>query len=188
MIAAIGTVGLVDLLSRRAAQRRPERSRGMSAWSAAAIGVLAVGGLVLGASRTSDMLSAILAMSPRVPAQDVTVMDELAAKLPPASLLLNDGVADSGQWITALTDDVEVEPRGYAESFPNDWRMVALEGACSDPSGARAALSGVRAVFVGSEAGATGPQHWNPACIAAIPGLRLVAGSTSGAAGFLVTG
>ncbi len=188
VIAAIGTVGLVDLLSRRAARRRPERSRGMSAWSAVAIGVLAVGGLVLGASRTSDMLSAILAMSPHVPAQDVTVIDELAAKLPPASLVLNDGVADSGQWITALTDDVEVEPRGYAESFPNDWRLVALAGACSDPSGARAALSGVRAVFVGSEAGATGSRHWNAACIAAIPGLRLVAGSTSGAAGFLVTG
>lgn len=188
LIAAIGTVGLVDLLSRRAVQRSPERSRGMPAWSAAALGVLAVGGLVLGASRTSDMLSAILAMSPHVPAQDVTVIDELAAKLSPGSLVLNDGVEDSGQWITALTDDVEVEPRGYAESFPDDWRLVALAGACSDPSGARAALSGVRAVFVGSEAGATGPHHWNAVCIAAIPGVHLVAGATSGAAGFLVTG
>ncbi len=101
--------------------------------------------------------------------------------------MLNDGVDDSGQWITALTDDVEVEPRGYAESFPDDWRLVALEGACSDPSGARAALTGVRAVFVGSAGGATGPRHWNAACVAAIPGLRLVAGSTSGAAGFLVS-
>jgi len=186
VIAAIGTVALVDMLSRRAAQGGPERSRRMPVWSAAAIGVLAAGGLVLGASRSSDMLSAILAMSPHVPAQDAAVIDQLAAKLPPGSLVLNDGVEDSGQWITALTDDVEVEPRGYAETFPDDWRLVALSGACSDPSSARAALIGVRAVFVGSAGGATGPHHWNAACIAAIPGLRLVAGSTSGAAGFLV--
>ncbi len=76
VIAAIGAVGLVDLLSRRAASRGPERSRGLPAWSTAAIGVLAAGGLVLGASRSSDMLSAILVMSPHVPAQDVAVIDQ----------------------------------------------------------------------------------------------------------------
>jgi hypothetical protein len=186
VIAGIGAVGLADLWSRRTARLEPGRSRGISALSAAAIGVVAVGGLALGAQRSSEMLSEELASSIHVPAQDVSVIDALAAQLPPGSLVLNDGVADAGQWITALTDDVEVEPRGYAEAHPDDWRLIAMAGACSDPSAALAALRGVRAVFVGSAAGAVGSQHWNAACIAGIPGLRLVAGSTSGAAGFIV--
>lgn len=188
VIAGIGAAGLADLWSRRAARLEPGRSRGISALSAAAIGVVAVGGLALGAQRSSAMLSEELASSIHVPAQDVSVIDALAAQLPPGSLVLNDGVADAGQWITALTDEVEVEPRGYAEAYPDDWRLIAMAGACSDPSAARAALRGVQAVFVGSTGGAVGPQHWNAACIAEIPGLRLVAGSTSGAAGFIVSG
>ena len=188
VLAAIGAVGLADLWSRWTAQRRPGSSRHLPALSAALVGIVAVGGLVLGAARTSETLSEVISASPHVPAQDVTVIDALAAQLPPGSPVLNDGVADSGQWITALTRDVEVEPRGYAETYPDDWRLAALQGACIDPSAARTALSGVRAVFVGSAAGAVGPDHWNAACVAAIPGLRLVAGSTSGAAGFIVTG
>ena len=96
---------------------------------------------------------------------------------------------DAGQWITALTHDAEAEPKSYAASYPDDWRLVALGRACSDPGGAEAALEGMRAVFVGRQtAGPENPHPWSAVCIASLPDLRLVAGSTAGPAGFLVTG
>jgi len=47
----------------------------------------------------------------------------------------------------------------------------------------------MQAVFVGRQtAGPENPHPWSAACIASLPDLRLVAGSTSGPAGFVVTG
>jgi hypothetical protein len=104
-------------------------------------------------------------------------------------VILNDGDLDAGQWVTALTHDAEAEPKSYAASYPDDWRLVALGRACSDPGGAEAALAGMQAVFVGRQtAGPENPHPWSAACIASLPDLRLVAGSTSGPAGFVVTG
>ena len=187
VIAGIGAVGLVELWAHRGARVGPERRDARPALSAAVLIAAGAGGLVLGAPQTSAMLSVEMGQAAPVPAQDVSVIQELAAHLPRGSLILNDGVADSGQWITALTQDVEVEPRGYANEYLSDWRIVALGQACSDPSAAQGALHGVQAAFVGSDP-AVGSSHlWNAGCLDSLPGLRLVAGSTSGAAGFLVT-
>ncbi len=182
VLAAIGVAGLLDVISRRVASNR------VRVWSAAAMAVAAGGGLVIGGLRTSGMLSDEISMSVQVPSQDVSVIEELAVDLPPGSRILNDGDADSGQWIDALTRDVEVEPGAYAESYPDDWRLVAIAGACRDPAEAERALAGVQAVFVGSDPLPGDVHAWGAGCIAGLAGLRLVAGSSAGAAGFLVTG
>jgi hypothetical protein len=185
-LAAAGASALSDLLV-SATSGRAGRSGIAAIWKDAALTLIALGGLIIGAQRTSSMLSAEVAESLQVSGQDLAVMRTLAASLPPGSLVLNDGMGDSGQWITALTPDVAVEPKPYAQAHPLDWRVVALAGACSDPGYATAALRGVSAVFVGSASVGPPDQRWRASCIAALPGLRRVAGTPAGASAFLVS-
>jgi hypothetical protein len=112
----------------------------------------------------------------------------MAAILPRGAVVLNDGVTDDGEWITALTDDVEAEPKPYAAIYPSDWRVTAMAAACTDPGQAEEALAGVQAVFVGTDQMPGAVNVWKANCIAALPGLRLVAGTTGGPAAFVVTG
>ncbi len=182
VLAAIGAAGLLDIVSHRVASRRAR------VWSTAAMAVAAGGGLVIGGLRTSAMLSDEISMSVPAPAQDLAVIQDLATVVPTGSLILNDGDADAGMWIDALTGDVEVEPGAYAGSYPDDWRLVALASACTDPTQAERALAGIQAVFVGSNPLPGDVHAWRVGCIAALPGLRLVSGSTAGAAGFVVRG
>jgi hypothetical protein len=196
VIAAIGAVGVAKLAAKlggratRLGERAPAGSRRHSAaWSTAVVAVIGAGGLLSGALGTAATESANLSTQARVSAEDVVVIQTLAAEIPSGSVILNDGDLDAGQWVTALTHDAEAEPKSYAASYPDDWRLVALGRACSDPGGAEAALAGMQAVFVGRQtAGPGNPHPWSAACIASLPDLRLVAGSTFGPAGFVVTG
>ncbi len=185
-IGAFGVAGLASKLAGRAGAAPPRRS---AAWSMAAVGVIGAGGLLAGAIGTAAAVSSNASSQVQVSAEDVAVIQRLATEIPSGSVILNDGDIDAGQWITALTHDAEAEPKSYAASYPDDWRLVALGRACSDPGGAEAALEGMRAVFVGRQtAGPANPHPWSAACIASLPDLRLVAGSTAGPAGFVVTG
>ena len=187
VLAAVGGVGLGKFFSLHAPRTGSRLPGGASVWAAATLAVIAAAGVLVGAFRTFDDVSSEAADQVLASSQDVSVIYALAAHLPRGSLILNNGYSDSGQWIDALTSDVAVEPKGYAQSYPSDWRVVALAGACSDPSAAQAAVRGVAAVFVGSK-DAPGALHpWSAECISSIPGLHLVAGSTAGAAGFMVS-
>ena len=188
VIAAVGTVGLAGLASRLARRADPASPRREKGWSTSVIAIIGAGGLVAGAAGTAGFMSSDLSTQLRISAQDVSVIQALAAKLPAGAVILNDGTFDAGQWITALTHDVEAEPKSYSASYPDDWRLVAMSQACSDPAGAELALDGMRAVFVGPRSGGPVDTHpWSAACIAALPDLRLVAGSVTGPAGFVVT-
>jgi hypothetical protein len=189
VIAAVGAVGLAGLAAQLASRGGASSPGRVTAWSSTVIAILAAGGLLTGAVITVQLESGDLSTQVRVSAQDVSVIQALGAKLPPGSVILNDGTFDAGQWITALTHDTEAEPKSYAVSYPNDWRLVAMSHACSDPAGAERALDGMGAVFVGPQlAGPSNPHPWSAGCLASLPDLRLVAGSVSGPAGFVVTG
>jgi hypothetical protein len=189
VIAAVGAVGVAGLAAQLASRVRGSSPSRATAWSSALIALAAAGGLLTGAVITVQLESGDLSTQVRVSAQDVSVIQALGATLPPGSVILNDGTFDAGQWITALTHDAEAEPKSYAASDPNDWRLVAMSGACSDPAGAERALDGMGAVFVGPQlAGPSNPHPWSVGCLASLPDLRLVAGSVSGPAGFVVTG
>lgn len=189
VIAAIGAVGVAKLASKWGERPPVGSPRRSAAWSTAVVAVIGAGGLLTGSLGTAGTESSNLSTQARVSAEDVAVIQTLAAEIPQGSVILNDGDLDAGQWVTALTRDAEAEPKSYAASYPDDWRLVALGRACSDPGGAEAALAGMQAVFVGHQtAGPGNPHPWSAACIASLPDLRLVAGSTSGPAGFVVTG
>jgi len=189
VIAAIGAVGVAKLASKLGERAWPASRRRSAAWSTAVVAVIGAGGLLTGAVGTARTESSNLSTQVRVSAEDVAVIQRLATEIPSGSVILNDGDLDAGQWITALTHDTEAEPKSYAASYPDDWRLVALGRACSDPGGAEAALAGMRAVFVGPQtAGPGNPHPWSAACIGSLPDLRLAAGSISGPAGFVVTG
>jgi hypothetical protein len=192
VVAAIGVVWLAGraagVLRRR---EHPEAPRWLrpAVISAALMAVLAGLALGVGSQRVSQMLSAEMSVSVQVSSQDVAVIDRLAAQLSPGSVVLNDGVADAGDWITALTPDLDAAPKPYTDVYPNAGVIVALSRACSDPAGAERALAGAQAVFVGPQTpGAGDPHPWSARCIASLPDLRLVSGSISGPAGFIVTG
>jgi hypothetical protein len=184
-LGIVGVSGLASRLGRRGEKASPHREK---RWSASVIVLLGAAGVVVGAAGTAGFMSIDVSTQLRISAQDVSVIQALAAKLPAGAVILNDGTFDAGQWITALTHDVEAEPKSYSASYPDDWRLVAMSQACSDPAGAELALDGMRAVFVGPRSGGPVDTHpWSAACIAALPDLRLVAGSVTGPAGFVVT-
>jgi hypothetical protein len=188
VIAAVGIVGLSGLASRLGRRGEKASPRREKRWSNSAIALLGAAGLVAGAAGTAGFMSTDVSSQLRISAQDVSVIQALAAKLPEGAVILNDGTFDAGQWITALTHDVEAEPKSYSASYPDDWRLVAMSNACSDPDTADLALDGMRAVFVGPRSGGPVDTHpWSAACIAALPDLTLVAGSVTGPAGFVVT-
>jgi hypothetical protein len=124
-----------------------------------------------------------------VTAADRSVIDRLSGRLPAGSVVLTDGIDDSGQWLAVLSRDIPYYTSNYVKDHPDDPRLVALEDACADPAAAAAMLQGVDAVFVGSRHIGR-PQHpWSAACIASIPGLETLATAGSGdgtAAAFLV--
>ena len=186
LLTGIGAVALLDTVGKLLASTRMAAASHRRALVVVLVGVLAVGAVARGIAVSWDVLSWRLGVNVLATDQDVAVIQSLGGSLSPGSLVLNDGTVDAGQWITALTRDVEAEPKAYADAYPHDWRLSAVAAACTDPAAARRALQGVRAVFVGSEHAVGVPHLWNARCVAALPGVQLVAGSLSGPAGFVV--
>jgi len=188
VIAAVGAVAVIDLVRRIAGEVPPSKRWRVTALSAGLATLMAAGALVAGGAGSRAVLSWQLGMNGHVASRDVAVIQTLGALLRPGSIVLNDGVADDGRWITALTDDVEAEPKPHTDLYPNDWRLVAMAEACTDPAQAERALAGVQAVFVGSDPAPGAAHVWRASCIAALPDVHLVAGTAEGPAGFVVTG
>jgi hypothetical protein len=186
--AVHGDVAVIDLVRRIAGEVPPSKRWRVTALSAGLATLMAAGALVAGGAGSRAVLSWQLGMNGHVASRDVAVIQTLGALLRPGSIVLNDGVADDGRWITALTDDVEAEPKPHTDLYPNDWRLVAMAEACTDPAQAERALAGVQAVFVGSDPAPGAAHVWRASCIAALPDVHLVAGTAEGPAGFVVTG
>ena len=186
VLAGVGVTALIDA-AKALGQRASRPSAFRRSVAGAVVAVASLGAVASGVVATWNVTSAEVGANVRVAPRDVAVMEALGAALKPGSLVLNNGTADDGEWITALTLDVEAEPKAYVDSYPDDWRIVAMAGACTDTAAAARALSGMQAVFVGSDQLAGNEHPWTASCMARIPRLRLVAGTTAGPAGFVVS-
>jgi hypothetical protein len=116
---------------------------------------------------------------------DVAAFAQMDRVLAPGTIVLTQGHFDYGQWIDAMTRDVEWAPLAYWRGVIEngvvpllDDRARALGHACSDPDGAVAALRGIGAIYVGGMVVDGSPAPWNTACIAALPGVREVVTAT----------
>jgi uncharacterized protein DUF6541 len=153
------------------------------------LGAAALVACAVDAPHDATVYSASVRQRGVVTAADRSVIDRLSSRLPAGSVVLTDGIDDSGQWLAVLSRDIPYYTSNYVKDHPDDPRLVALEDACAHPGAAAAMLQGVDAVFVGSRH-ISRPQHpWSAACIASIPGLETLATAGSGdgtAAAFLV--
>jgi hypothetical protein len=119
---------------------------------------------------------------------DVAAIAAMDRALPPGTRVLSDTGVDGGQWIDVLTRDVEWAPiaftRGYIKAGSIapavDPKVGAIAQACSAPAAARAALSGIGAVFVGSHQQYDAKVRWDASCIAALPGVHELARADGG--------
>lgn len=155
---------------------------------AGALAALAVAAVAVSAWHTAGDMRGSVAGSTTTGDADVAAMRAMDAQLPPGTVVLTDTGADGGQWVDVLTRDVEWAPisllRGYVRAGTIqpavDPRVAALARACTDPAAARAALTGIGAVYVDSRQSSTAATRWDAACIAALPGVRQLVRATAG--------
>jgi len=168
-----------------ARSRNPRMALGLGG----GVAVLAVVAVVTSAAHTlSDMRSSVAGSTLTSPA-DVAALAAMDRALPPGTTVLTDTGADGGQWVDVLTRDVEWAPLSFTRNYVRagsiqpavDPKVDALAHACDDPSAARAGLSGIGAVFVGTRAQSdAAPLRWDASCIAALSGVRELAHAGDG--------
>lgn len=155
---------------------------------AVALSALTAATVAVAAWHTADDMSGSAATSTTTTDADVAAMAAMDRALPPGTVVLAHTGADGGQWIDVLTREVEWAPiailRNYVRSgtiVPAvDPRVAALDHACDDPQAARAALRGIGAIYVGARQSPAVLLHWDPRCIAALPGVRQLVRATAG--------
>jgi hypothetical protein len=150
---------------------------GSAAW--AALGVLAVICIVAGAGADLTVYQrAVVERGLSTPA-DLTVINRMAAILPPGALVLTDSNYDAGKWIAALTDLTPLTPNQFEGGSLGYPLVLDIANACTDPATAEKALAQADAVFVGGHHLLNAPFPWNQECIARLPGVRLIASAQS---------
>jgi hypothetical protein len=156
----------------------------------AALGVLALLAVVVGAATELDIYKNEVATRSLVTPADVSVLSSMSKMLPKGTLVLTNGGNDAGMWMAGLTDLYALVPNGYAFGALDVPYETALANACTDPATAEAAVARAGAVFVGSVLIVASPLYpWNVNCIAGLPNLRLIASAPwdgTRAAGFIV--
>jgi hypothetical protein len=185
ILMGYGLVSAVDVLRGLATGPRPTQGAGgastrrmtfgISGLAAVAIIVTAVSGARSDHS-TYDQAVDVHGLAT---AADIDAMAQMDRTLPPGSIVLTNGTSDAGQWVNALTREVEYAPIGYVRQIidaqgrlvPTDERSRAIAAACSDPSRATTALSGVSAVYVGSRQRGGDDPTWNADCIGRLAGI-----------------
>jgi hypothetical protein len=143
----------------------------------AALGVVAVLCVVVGAASELDVYKGAVATRSLVTPADLTLMQHMTATLPQGTIVATDGGDDAGMWLTGLTDLTPLVPNGLefgSLSVPLD---VALADACLNPSFAVTSIEQVHAdaIYVGAQRIAAAEYPWDVRCIAALPNLRLIA-------------
>ncbi len=155
----------------------------------AALGVLALVAVVVGAATELGVYKNEIATRSLVTPADLSVLSSMSRTLQKGSLVLTNGGDDAGMWMAGLTDLNPLVPNGYSFGALDVPLETALENACTDPAAAEAAAAQANAVFVGSLRIAAPLYAWNVNCIASLPNLRLIASAPWGdtmAAGFRV--
>jgi hypothetical protein len=155
----------------------------------AALGVLAIIAVVVGAATELGVYKNEIATRSLVTPADLSVLSAMSKMLPQGSLVLTNGGDDAGMWMAGLTDLYPLVPNGYSFGALDIPFETALANACTDPATAEAAVAQTDAVFVGSLRIASPLYPWNVNCIARLPNLRLIASAPWGgtmAAGFTV--
>jgi hypothetical protein len=142
----------------------------------AALGVLAVLCLVVGAASELGVYRGAVRTRALVTPADLTVMHTISAEFPRQTLVVTDGGDDAGMWLSGLTDLTPVVPNGFefgALSLPLD---IALADACGNPFSAEVALTQVHAdvIFVGAHRIPAAEYPWDVTCIASLPSVRLI--------------
>jgi hypothetical protein len=150
-------------------------ARNLDAGSAA-LGVVAVLCVVVGAASELAVYQGAVQTRSLVTPADLTVMRTMSSTLPRGTVVITDGGDDAGMWLTALTDLTPLVPNGFefgSLSIPLD---VALADACIDPAFAVRAIQQVKAdaLFVGAERIPAALYPWDVSCIARLPDLRLI--------------
>jgi hypothetical protein len=183
-VAAVRRVSVPDVLRDRigpVAQRLDG--------AGAALGVLLVVAVVIGAATELDVYKNEVATRSLVTPADLSVLSSMSKTLPKGTLVLTNGGDDAGMWMAGLTDLDPLVPNGYSFGALDIPFETALANACTDPATAEAAVAQADAVFVGSLRIAAPLYSWNVNCIARLPNLRLIASAPWGgtmAAGFTV--
>ncbi len=143
-----------------------------------ALGIVAVLCLVVGAAADLSTYRGEVATRSFVTPADLTVLRTMNASLPQGTLVMTDGQADAGMWITAFTDLTPLVPNSFEYGVLSVQLEAALANACKDPATAEAIVQRAGVVFVGSRR-VTDPLYpWNASCIARLNDLRLVASAT----------
>jgi hypothetical protein len=142
----------------------------------AALGVVAVLCVVVGAASELAVYQGAVETRSLVTPADLTVMRTMSSTLPQGTVVITDGGDDAGMWLTALTDLTPLVPNGFefgTLSIPLD---VALADACVDPAFAVQAIQQVKAeaLFVGAQRIPAAEYPWDVSCIARLPNLRLI--------------
>ncbi|MGA7987078.1 MAG: DUF6541 family protein [Candidatus Dormiibacterota bacterium] len=143
----------------------------------AALGVVAVLCVVVGAASELGVYQAEVLTRSLVTSADLTLMREISSTLPKETIIATDGGDDAGMWMAGLTDLTPLVPNGLefgTLSLPLD---VALADACVNPSFAVTAIARVHAdaIYVGAQRIPGAEYPWDVNCIARLPDLRLVA-------------
>jgi hypothetical protein len=153
--------------------------------------LLSVLSLVVGAAVELGVYRTEVNTRSLVSPADLSVLHRMERALPTGAIVMSDGGDDAGMWMSTLTTLTPLVPNGFAWGSLDTPLDVALSHACTDPSGAEAAiaLAHTDAVFVGALDIAVQLYPWNEQCIAQLPDLRLIASARwygGVAAGFAV--
>lgn len=148
-------------------------ARARAAW--AALGVLALICLAVGARADLTLYARQVVSRSLVTPADLTVLNRMSALLPPGTLVLTDSDVDAGKWLAGVTDLTPVVPDQFEGGPLSAPLVAALQNACSDPAAAEQALVHVDAVFVGSHRLPGAVDPWNVQCLGRLPDLRLIA-------------
>jgi hypothetical protein len=184
---AVGIAALAVIVAWFAMERATPLPRFIRQWTdsafgrldaaAAALGVVAVVCVVVGAASELGVYQGAVANRSLVTPADLTIMRTMSATLPKGTVVITDGGDDAGMWLTGLTDLTPLVPNGFEFgplSLPLD---VALSDACIDPAFAASSITRTHAdvVFIGAQRIPAAEYPWDVKCVAQVPNLRLIA-------------
>jgi hypothetical protein len=140
-----------------------------------ALAIVAVLCLVVGASADYGVYQSEIAKRSLATPADLAVLKAMDAIFPPGLIVMTDGLADAGMWMTAFTHLTPLVPNSFEAGTLSVALDAALANACHDPVAAEAGLRRADVIFVGSHR-VTGPNNrlWNVDCIARLANVRLV--------------
>ncbi|MGH7722432.1 MAG: DUF6541 family protein, partial [Candidatus Dormibacteria bacterium] len=142
--------------------------------AAAALAVIALLSLGVGARAELTMYQRAIANRALVTPADLAVLNRMSTILPRGSIILTDGNDDAGMWMAAVTDLTPLVPNSFEGGPLGTPLVVALAQACADPAAAERAVQRADAVFVGSHRLPAAQHPWNLDCIMRLPDLRLI--------------